>query len=40
MHMTLIRGEVEFSRKIKMLKGNVIENKIAGTEMSVKSESV
>ena len=38
--MALIRGEVEFSRKIKILKGKEIENTTAGTEMSAKSESV
>ena len=35
-HIVLIRGEVEFSRKIKILKGKDIKNKTAGIEMSVK----
>ena len=40
MYMALTGSEVEFNGKIKMLKGKDIENKTAGTEMDVKSESI
>ena len=36
MYIALIRGEVEFGRKIKILQGRDIKNKTAGIEMSVK----
>ena len=36
MYIALIRGEIEFSRKIKMLQGKDIKNKTAEIEISIK----